>query len=92
MENTNTPKRVKRQVVDINDVNELRRLIAKAMEQKGVTKYAIYRRLDMLPMTLRGILKESESGFNVISLIRIMKMLDIKFVVETEQENVLDKS
>jgi len=92
MENTNTPKRVKRQVVEINNVNDLRNLLNKAMEHKGYTQYAVYRKLNMLPMTLRNILKESDTGFNVSSLIEIMKILDIKFVVETEHESVLDKS
>lgn len=87
-----TTKRVKRQVIEINDVNDLRKLLKKAMEHKGYSKYKVYRALDILPMTLKNILNESDKGFNVNFLIGIMKILDIKFVIEVEQDNILDKS
>jgi hypothetical protein len=88
MENTT---RIKRQVVDVKDVNDLRKLLNKGIEHKKLSHYKVYRQLDMLPMTLRSVLKESDSGFNVSWLLKLMKILDIKFVIETERANILDE-
>lgn len=83
--------RTKRKVVQLNSVNHLREIITNRIAEKKVTKYRAACDMNIQHLTFRNITKESDSGFNVEFLIKIMKYLDIKLCIDNDVENVLDE-